>query len=36
MQGDATYTITFGEAVSGFDVSDVSVTNGTKGHIYTC
>ena len=30
-RGDITYTFTFSEAVSGFDASDVSVTNGTKG-----
>ncbi|WMW81081.1 Ig-like domain-containing protein [Undibacterium cyanobacteriorum] len=29
--GAITYTFTFSEAVSGFDASDVVVTNGTKG-----
>lgn len=30
-KGEITYTITFSEAVSGFDVNDLTVTNGTKG-----
>ncbi len=29
--GPVTFTFTFSEAVSGFDASDVTVTNGTKG-----
>ncbi len=29
--GDVTYTFTFSEAVTGFDTSDVTVANGTKG-----
>jgi hypothetical protein len=30
-KGEITYTITFSEAVSGFDINDLTVTNGTKG-----
>ncbi|ATE60095.1 hypothetical protein CCZ27_09160 [Thauera sinica] len=29
--GDVTYTFTFSEDVTGFDASDITVTNGTKG-----
>lgn len=33
--GNVTFTFTFSEAVTGFDVSDISVTGGTKGTFST-